>query len=904
MAPESTGDTAHLATETTPKQNTRTHHDHDTRQAQRTAASATLEKSPAAFSTEPGLEGSAGGSTGRAVPPSSTSSLPPTLSSAARTASSIPDKPRRRSTRTPRPATEIASSISPRQTVTRKSAQRQQQQLLREQTQQVEQQQHQQEGQGQGQMQKQGQERRARQHPTAQSSSSHTPASASASGASRTPLRSTAAQKRKRAASLSDNGSENDSDSSEHIKRETPKADRQPRQSKKARTSSYTATAGVIAAVISDYQHSNNSHKRANFKSDGHGLACPFYCYDPVGSRECRNFLLTKISYVKQHLTRHHRRPLYCTRCLAEFDEEDGLQVHVRAKVCEEKETVHRPRGVTEEQLRQLRGRVDQKKRVSDQWFDIYSIVFPNAERPKSVIVDHDVSPDVGDFIGYLLFKFNEHIPRLAAVAAAQASGNSEVDFHDFCPGVRQELSHVTVDVAQLTQLIKDKSRETYMEWCRMTKVKCDNTRRDQAERQRTREHNGLRSKVISAAANAAASVGEEYEPDWDMDLDIDSELDHDSVIGDYNYTDPDHWPITAYEDGELTPLEMDLHRQGLRHDEDQQPQWQMQRRNHASADQSSTQSGPRIQFPGPTPWPGKTRAQGTEAPAHLRSHSRSHSCPEDLASDQAGRTLPAQSIWAADQQRQPQDRQALLQSHRQHQASAGFFEASLSDSRPQPHVPVAQTIDAYLPYSPTSLLANPPMTYSHDYPSGSPKHTSPFQANQAPSAFVSTASALPSSEVRPAIGSYSSPPRAVLKRATTGGVRSADRAGAVSPSTAGRFSPRPGLLRSVTTTGSLSPASSSRMLPPRPTSSGMTGAARQMAAVEPPRLASSPVNPPGSPTMAHGSVCQARPDSSGSQTATKERRGSGSRNPRNDMAIESLLGPTISESSRDISGG
>ncbi|KKF96821.1 hypothetical protein CFO_g794 [Ceratocystis platani] len=597
MAPESTGDTAHLATETTPKQNTRTHHDHDTRQAQRTAASATLEKSPAAFSTDPGLEGSA---------------------------------------------------------VTRKSAQRQQQQLLREQTQQVEQQQHQQEGQGQGQMQKQGQERRARQHPTAQSSSSHTPASASASGASRTPLRSTVAQKRKRAASLSDNGSENDSDSngsSEHIKRETPKADRQPRQSKKARTSSYTATAGVIAAVISDYQHSNNSHKRANFKSDGHGLACPFYCYDPVGSRECRNFLLTKISYVKQHLTRHHRRPLYCTRCLAEFDEEDGLQVHVRAK------------------LRQLRGRVDQKKRVSDQWFDIYSIVFPNAERPKSVIVDHDVSPDVGDFIGYLLFKFNEHIPRLAAVAAAQASGNSEVDFHDFCPGVRQELSHVTVDVAQLTQLIKDKSRETYMEWCRMTKVKCDNTRRDQAERQRTREHNGLRSKVISAAANAAASVGEEYEPDWDMDLDIDSELDHDSVIGDYNYTDPDHWPITAYEDGELTPLEMDLQRQGLRHDEDQQPQWQMQRRNHASADQSSTQSGPRIQFPGPTPWPGKTRAQGTEAPAHLRSHSRSHPCPEDLASDQAGRTLPAQSSWAADQQRQPQDRQALL--HRQILASA-----------------------------------------------------------------------------------------------------------------------------------------------------------------------------------------------------------------------------------------
>lgn len=130
-------------------------------------------------------------------------------------------------------------------------------------------------------------------------------------------------------------------------------------------------------------------------------LACPFYKWDPARYRNCRRILLTKISYVKQHILRAHRMPPHCQICNGSFQTDEQLRQHVRSMTCERRPYAP-PDGVTEERMIQLRSRVNQKNSLENQWYEVFDILFPGSARPASVYLDPELSQDLDEFVNFL----------------------------------------------------------------------------------------------------------------------------------------------------------------------------------------------------------------------------------------------------------------------------------------------------------------------------------------------------------------------------------------------------------------------------------------------------------------------------------------------------------------------
>lgn len=172
-------------------------------------------------------------------------------------------------------------------------------------------------------------------------------------------------------------------------------------------------------------------------------LACPFYKRDPARYRNCRRILLTKISYVKQHILRAHRMPPHCQRCNSSFHTDDQLHQHIRSMTCERRPYAP-PAGVTEDQIFQLRSRVNQKNSLEDQWHEVFDIIFPGAPRPTSVYLDPELSQDLDEFVNFL----TAHGPKiilerinLAAFVGDGASGSHSA------PGLASGLSRALQEV-------------------------------------------------------------------------------------------------------------------------------------------------------------------------------------------------------------------------------------------------------------------------------------------------------------------------------------------------------------------------------------------------------------------------------------------------------------------------
>ncbi|KAK6380611.1 hypothetical protein LTS17_004811 [Exophiala oligosperma] len=126
-------------------------------------------------------------------------------------------------------------------------------------------------------------------------------------------------------------------------------------------------------------------------------LACPFSKKNPRRYRSCYRNRLTKISYVKQHLSRHHCYPIYCTNCMATFDSEEIRDAHARAHSCEEQPVIQWE-AVSEAQKRQLSQRVPRRMSETEQWYTIFEILFPGSPRPKTPFVDGELSEELSSF--------------------------------------------------------------------------------------------------------------------------------------------------------------------------------------------------------------------------------------------------------------------------------------------------------------------------------------------------------------------------------------------------------------------------------------------------------------------------------------------------------------------------
>lgn len=128
-------------------------------------------------------------------------------------------------------------------------------------------------------------------------------------------------------------------------------------------------------------------------------LACPFAKKDPLKHRQCYSKIITKIQYVKQHLSRHHQMPVYCARCKGIFETELSLRNHAESEVVCTLVVGPTPEGVSREQNVRLSRRVSPKMTLEEQWYSIFAILFPGHPRPPSPYVDTELTMELRGFI-------------------------------------------------------------------------------------------------------------------------------------------------------------------------------------------------------------------------------------------------------------------------------------------------------------------------------------------------------------------------------------------------------------------------------------------------------------------------------------------------------------------------
>jgi hypothetical protein len=116
-------------------------------------------------------------------------------------------------------------------------------------------------------------------------------------------------------------------------------------------------------------------------------LGCPFYKRDPLKYQVCLSYQLRRIKDVKQHLHRKHSKPeFYCSRCFQVFSTASDRDVHTRPASCQ---MCADPQydGITEQQKKALTMYVNRSKRLEDQWYETFDIIFPGEAKPESVFV-------------------------------------------------------------------------------------------------------------------------------------------------------------------------------------------------------------------------------------------------------------------------------------------------------------------------------------------------------------------------------------------------------------------------------------------------------------------------------------------------------------------------------------
>ncbi|KXH44744.1 hypothetical protein CNYM01_02209 [Colletotrichum nymphaeae SA-01] len=124
----------------------------------------------------------------------------------------------------------------------------------------------------------------------------------------------------------------------------------------------------------------------ADKNDHGLSLACPFYKADKRTHNRCSLLQLNRIRDVKQHLYRKHMQPHYCSRCGRQFETQTEERCHTRQQDCS-KRANQPPDGITHDQQKELKERVDRKLAVKEQWFAVWAIVFPDIPPPDSPYV-------------------------------------------------------------------------------------------------------------------------------------------------------------------------------------------------------------------------------------------------------------------------------------------------------------------------------------------------------------------------------------------------------------------------------------------------------------------------------------------------------------------------------------
>lgn len=137
---------------------------------------------------------------------------------------------------------------------------------------------------------------------------------------------------------------------------------------------------------------------------DNRCFACPFHKRSPEAHPRCGKVVLRTVTRMKEHIWRMHDLGIHCYVCYQQFKGEPEQRDHMRAQDCQKLERPPKDT-ITLEQRKQIKRRADPRKTKVQLWFDIFHILFPEADLPSSPYVDSLLSA-TGDLASVRNFFF------------------------------------------------------------------------------------------------------------------------------------------------------------------------------------------------------------------------------------------------------------------------------------------------------------------------------------------------------------------------------------------------------------------------------------------------------------------------------------------------------------------
>lgn len=198
-----------------------------------------------------------------------------------------------------------------------------------------------------------------------------------------------------------------------------------------------------------DKRRMGTSTKGRGLKTRQQLLACPFAKKDPFKYARCNHHELTKIRFVKQHITRYHQQHPYCVRCMQVFVDEQDRNEHVRTSSCLVVQH-DPPDGITPQQQVELSRKSDATLSEAGQWYAVFRITFPDCPLPESPYRDELVNMSVYNTL-FTHFIDNQ-VPEIVTNYFTHRGNNTSIGYDDVVNMVRSGMTEFTNTLHQSQQ--------------------------------------------------------------------------------------------------------------------------------------------------------------------------------------------------------------------------------------------------------------------------------------------------------------------------------------------------------------------------------------------------------------------------------------------------------------------
>jgi hypothetical protein len=120
-------------------------------------------------------------------------------------------------------------------------------------------------------------------------------------------------------------------------------------------------------------------------------LACPYWKQDPEKYWDCFLKKNDTIAHLKQHLTRRHTPKYYCQICYETFKDFSLFDSHVLERSCMRGPSA-KLEGISQQKKNKLS--LKSKGSVEQQWYTVWSILFPDTDPPATIYIHSTQSED------------------------------------------------------------------------------------------------------------------------------------------------------------------------------------------------------------------------------------------------------------------------------------------------------------------------------------------------------------------------------------------------------------------------------------------------------------------------------------------------------------------------------